>query len=310
VLLSACGTTVPLTDLRGAAQGLDGSSPVTSGTVVGARNVDTPTSAGTAGSIRRPPAAEAQAGDRTGSVGTLTSAGPPRPGARLLVGIPYLDQQQTSAFTAGFGTGLESGDDKVNYQILIDDLNRQGGVLGAKVVPVFHRIDFTQSQALYEQEACTDFTQDHKVSFVLSGTSPTLTRCLVARGVGVLGDGSQVNTRDYDSMPYYVQPGSFALDRLAAIQAREFTEMGLFAGPTKARVGVLFYDLPTYRFAEKVLVDGLKRRGVQVVAEEAFHYAASTQDLGQTQGQVQSAVLKFRSQGVTHVVGVELNAWL
>jgi hypothetical protein len=86
--------------------------------------------------------------------------------------------------------------------------------------------------------------------------------------------------------------------------------MGLFRGALPAKVGVLFYDVPSYRLAAKVLVDGLKQRGVEVIAEEAFHQAGSTQDLGQTQAQVQSAVLKFKTIGVTHVVGVELNAWL
>ncbi len=232
------------------------------------------------------------------------------PQTALAVGIPYLDQQQANTFTAGFGSGLEGGDDKLNYQILIDDVNKTGGILGRKVVPWFHRIDFSQSAAQYEQEICTDFTQDHKVSFVLNGNSPTLSKCLIDKGVAVVGDGSQINTRDYEAMPYYAQPGSFSLDRLAALQASEFTKMGLFAGPTPARVGVLFYDLPTYKFAEKILVEGLEKRGVEVVEEQAFHYAASSQDLGQTQAQVQSAALKFRQSGVTHVVGVELNAWL
>lgn len=230
--------------------------------------------------------------------------------APLKVGIPHLDQQQSDAFTAGFGSGLEGGDDRANFQALLDDLNAAGGILGRKVVPVFHTIDFTQSAAQYEQEICTDFSQDRRVSFVLVGGSPTLSRCLIDKGIGVVGDGSQVNTRDYDSMRHYVQPGSFALDRLAALQASEFTRMGLFRGAAPARVGILHYDLPSYHFAKDVLVKGLRERGVAVVEEQAFHYAASTQDLGRTQAQVQSAALKFKASGVTHVLGVELNAWL
>jgi hypothetical protein len=315
VSLAACGSTMQQSGAQVVVPGLD------AGTGDAAPAVGTSQPSGADASLGSPRSTSAVAP----SVGTGAPTGPaagspdapavgtargPVSGDPLKVGIPYLDQSQTNTFTAGFGSGLESGDDKVNFQVLIDEVNKQGGILGHKVVPVFHRIDFSESAAQYEQETCTDFTQDHKVSFVLNGNSPTLTKCLVDKGVAVLGDGSQVNTRDYDAMRYYVQPGSFALDRLAALQASEFTKMGLFSGPTPARVGVLFYDLPTYRAAEKVLVAGLKQRGVQVVEEQAFHFAASTQDLGQTQAQVQSATLKFRSSGVTHVVGVELNAWL
>jgi hypothetical protein len=307
--LAACGTTVQQSATAQLGPGLDATPLSTPGAsspslpAAGAAQPGTPGRAPT-NSSRGPSSAVG-----TGSVAADLPA-VPLSGGTLAVGIPYLDQQQTSTFTAGFGSGLESGDDKANYQVLIDELNKQGGVLGHKVVPVFHRIDFTESAAQYEQETCTDFTQDHRVAFVLNGSSPTLSKCLIEKGVGVLGDGSQVNTRDYETMRSYVQPGSFALDRLAALQASEFTKMGLFSGTVPARVGVLFYDVPTYRAAERVLVAGLKQRGVQVVEEQAFHYAASTQDLGQTQAQVQSATLKFRSSGVTHVVGVELNAWL
>lgn len=228
----------------------------------------------------------------------------------IKVGVPHVDAQQASAFTASFGGNLATGDDKRNFQILLDDLNARGGILGRKVVPHFHTIDINQQQAVYEQAACTDFTQDNRVAFVLVGQSPTLADCLIRRGVGVVGDGSQLNTADYDKIPYYVQSGSYALDRLALLQAREFTKMGLFKGTVPAKVGILYYDLPTYRFAEKVLAKELRALGVEVVVEEAFAYAASVDALAGSQAQVQNAVLKFRSRGVTHVVGVELNAFL
>jgi hypothetical protein len=86
--------------------------------------------------------------------------------------------------------------------------------------------------------------------------------------------------------------------------------MGLFKGTVPARVGVLYYDVPSFRYAESILKSELKRRGITVAAEEAFHQPSSTQDVGQTEAQVQGAVLKFKAQGVTHVVAVELNAWL
>ena len=312
--LAACGTTVPTTRQAAPSQELGG---VSSGTTT-----SLPTSGPSGVTPEAGSAAGGTAAARNGGAGgdgvpvaggaptAVAGPGAALAGGTLLVGVPYIDQQQSSAFTAGISSGLETGDPKANYQFLVDDLNKQGGILGRKVAIVFHRVDPTESQVQYEQETCTDFAQDHRVPFVLGGLPPTLAKCLIDKGVGVLGEGGQVNTRDYERMRYFVQPGSIALDRLARLQASEFTRMGLFKGTVPARVGILYYDVPAYRYAESVLVGELKKRGIQVAAEEAFHQPGSTQDVGQTEGQVQAAVLKFKAEGVTHVVAVELNAWL
>jgi len=316
--LAACGSTVQQsTSNVGLSPGLDGAAAnqgatgaTSSAGLPGGASVGSPGSAGgTSGLGTSTAASGAGSATATGSLGASPLAAP-KAGKPLLIGIPYVDQQQSSAFTAGIGSGLETGDPKANFQLLVDILNSQGGILGHKVVIVFHRVDPTESQIKYEQETCADFTEDRKVPFVLGGVSPTLAKCLIGRGVGVLGEGGQVNTGDYEKMRYWVQPGSISLDRLAALQASEFTKMGLFKGAIPAKVGVLYYDVPAYRNAEKVLVDGLRQRGVNVLVEEAFHQPGSTQDVGQTEAQVQSAVLKFKTAGITHVVGVELNAWL
>jgi len=313
--LAACGSTVQTAGQIAPGQELGGAAPSTAGTdlssggsVAGGGAVG---GSGTSVSGSGPAATGTAAGvDGSTGPGTGPAVSIPSASKTLLVGVPYVDQQQSSAFTAGISSGLQTGDPKANYQFLVDDLNKQGGILGRKVVIVFHRVDATESQVQYEQETCTDFAQDHRVPFVLGGLSPTLAKCLIDKGVAVLGDGGQLNTKDYATMRYFVQPGSIALDRLAQLQASEFTKMGLFKSTVPARVGILYYDVPSFRYAEGVLKAGLQQRGIQIAAEEAFHQPSSTQDVGQTEAQVQAAVLKFKAEGVTHVVAVELNAWL
>jgi hypothetical protein len=232
--------------------------------------------------------------------------------APILVGLPYLDQQQASAITAAIGKGLATGDTKGEYEALIADLNKRGGVLGHPVKLVEYRVDPTSAQAQYEQGACATFTQDNHVLVTLSAAlSLNYMRCVVKGGGAVVGaDWSNLVQADYASLQYVLQPDAIALDRLARIQADQFSAMGLFQSSQPVKVGVLYFDLPDFAAAEKVLEASLAAKGVTVADRSAFHYVASTNDITPTESQVENAVLKFRSEGITHVIGVETNAWL
>ena len=110
-----------------------------------------------------------------------------------------------------------------------------------------------------------------------------------------------------------LQPDAIALDRLARIQADQLVAIGPVRVPiSPAKVGVLYFEDPApFAAAEKVLEQELARRGVQVADRASLPaMSPSASDVGPTQTQVQNAVLRFRSEGITHVIGVETNAWL
>ncbi|MCU1594583.1 MAG: hypothetical protein JWO12_1975, partial [Frankiales bacterium] len=325
IAAAACGTTVPRTAQVDAGQNVgqdlgstatttggdqaSGSSSLPGGTSSsqtssgGSSNPGTPAGVGSSSSG---PVQSGSLGSGPSAKGSAAAAKAP-----LLVGIPYVDQSQSSTFTGAIGAGLATADDKAIYTLLIKNLNARGGVNGHKVVAVFHRVDPTQNSADYSAAACADFTQDHHVSVVFIAFSLDLDRCVIKAGAAVIGnDPSGVNRADYAQLKYVLQPDAIALDQLAELQASEFTAMGLFSSPTPAKVGILYFDEPHYIAAEKVLEAGLAKRGVKVVDREAFHYVASTQDVGQTESQINSAVLRFQADGVTQVLGVETNAWL
>jgi hypothetical protein len=87
-------------------------------------------------------------------------------------------------------------------------------------------------------------------------------------------------------------------------------KLGYFKATTPVKVGVLYEDTPAYRTAEKVLEQTLAQQGIKVEVSQGFSPVSSRGDIGSVESQVQSSVLRFRSRGVTHVLGVETNAWL
>lgn len=320
VAAAGCGSTVPLASQQDLSQG----GALGSGT--GSTSSDAGPAGVGSGGVASPGVGSAGAGTAAGgaaasSTGPATGAGSSaetatgtrvvQAKAPIVVGIPYVDQQQSNSLTSSVGTGLNSADDKAIYNVLLKRLNARGGILGHKVVPLFHAVDVTQNEADYSAAACADFTQDHHVDIIFVAGDQALDKCAMKAGVAVVGaDMSTQNSADYARLGYVQQPDAIALDDLARLQAREFTAMGLFASPAPAKVGVLYYEEPHFVAAEKILESELAKRGVQVVKREAFHYVASSQDVGQTESQIGNAVLSFRSAGVTQVVGVETNAWL
>ena len=325
-LLAACGTTVPYQRLGTGEYGnggLSNSSVESTGNAATAGNAavaapGTATGSSGGGSAASPSSVSGSNSATTGPSGaspqgvTGISAPPLAPNAPVQVGIPYVNQQEANTLTSGIGSGLESADDQAIYTQLIDQVNSQGGVLGHPIKPIFHTIDPTQSEPQWEQSACSDFVQDHHVLVALgAAASINYMRCVTQGGAAVLGaDWSNLLQSEYQQLQWVEQPDAIALDRLARLQATQFKAEGLFSSPTPAKVGVLYFDVPEFATAESILEHSLAAEGVKVVDRQAFNWVGSSQDVGATETQVQNAVLKFHSEGITQVIGVETNAWL
>jgi len=311
-LTAACGTTVPAAGGSSGGAGLDGlTSPAPLSSALpadpGGRAASVP--GGTA---------VAPVGGAVAEPGTVGGTLPAVPGGvragdgPVSVGIAYVDAGASNAFVSSIGKGLATGDTRASMQLRITDLNTRGGILGRKVVPVWHEVDINSGPGQYEQAACSAFTQDHKVHYVMDlGMGAVFQSCMSRAGIGVLFTGqSLMTTQGFARYPGFVMPDAVALERVSRIQAERFTRMGFFGNLATARVGVLYYDHPEFAAAEQVLERELKARGVVVAERRALHYVDETSDVGQTVSEANSAVLAFRSAGVTHVLAVEQNAWL
>lgn len=54
---------------------------------------------------------------------------------------------------------------------IIDQINRNGGVAGRKLVPLYYDFKSTDDKQVASQAACTYWTQDHKAFVFLAGSN-------------------------------------------------------------------------------------------------------------------------------------------
>lgn len=328
--LTACGSTVPLSrTVAGNATSAFGSS---SGTTLlpgnGATGAD---STGVAGANSGTPAAgsSGESGSSSPSAGDSTTGGSSHGfgtsaavtqstkaitgAAPIRVGIPYLNSSETNAFTSSVGSGLSTNDPSQLYTAYIDRLNSGGGILGHKVVPVYYSISPYENTTQIAQAACNYFTQDDKVSFVMSGPLDQFYSCLNSRGVAVLNDaaGDETAEAELAAEPLALLPESIGLDRLARIDAVQLDQMGFFGNAVTDKLGVLYFD------NDQDSVDGynalkaaLAAEHVPIAESESISEAADTSGVGAMEAQVSSAELKFKAEGVNEVTCEETTPWI
>jgi hypothetical protein len=323
LVLSGCGTTVPvgqrardasslgLGDVVPSASGAatasggPGGSPAPGGT-----NSSAP--AGGPGGGPLPTAARGVSGGpgRTPvGVGTGT----------ITIGVSYA--ANAGAANAAFGgNGITTGDEKTEAQTVIADLNAHGGLLGRKVVPLFYVRDAqsTQPSADQAQAECTFYTQDHRVFAVLQGNGPIdwqTKTCLQRKGVPAitahitsLDDEASVRTAHADVTGMSIRRMSTAM--LRAARSRSWlspwnSATASAGGVGTAKVGLLGYDLPeVHRAVTSVIAPGLRSQGASLIPTSTIYIPvpASTADTAASAASVQSAVLRMRNDGVTHLV--------
>jgi hypothetical protein len=344
LLLCACGTTVQQTagsvaggnggsassadglggvgapaaagaDLGAGAPGAGGVA--TGGGVTGAGGTTGGLAAGTSGAA----GAGAGAGTST-TVGGSSEQGPGVTASTISIGFPYT----TNAEAAGDALGVVAGggDQRAQWNLIIDDLNKHhGGILGRKVVPVFHGTDATSSDTYdaQEQDACSDYHEDHKVFAVIGSVGGVLRACTEkARAVNVYEDLNDASAPTFAEFPHYVEVGNLRLDRQARNWPAMLAAQGYFAkwdtntggpGVAPVKVGVLSFAEPASRYAlTKALLPTLASAGYRDVVTQEIASPKSTQDSGPTISAIQAAVLKFRQSGVTHFLPLDIGAGL
>ncbi|HWA65727.1 MAG TPA: hypothetical protein VG899_05085 [Mycobacteriales bacterium] len=239
-----------------------------------------------------------------------TSALPPGP---ITIGVPYLDSGSTNTLTAAIGKGLAANDPKALMSAYLANLNAHGGVLGHQIEASYLSLNpYGQTDQL-DQQACSHFTEDVKVSVVLGqqlGTS--LYSCLSKAGVAVI-DGSigpELSTRQFDEAPLLIMPDNVALDRLARVMVPRLIA-DKFIGASSDKLGVLYYD------NEQSSVDGLHAlesamaaHGLKVADAFGITKGSSDAGLAAMEAAVQGAELRFRVEGINRVMCVEATPWM
>jgi len=253
-----------------------------------------------------------------------TFAGPGLTDRSITVGVIY--PTNVAARGAALGvTNVNTGDPLAEQKAIIKDINASGGIGGRKLLYVAHAVDATSTEtyAQQDQEICADFTQDHKV-FAMIGdyVGDTLHECLNKAGAGqvVESAGLITSTSTYRRFPYFVAPSTLRQDRVAAQWVPALVNENYFQkwdpttgqpGVAPVRVGIIALDTPENRYAvEKVLKPELKTAGYPAFDTAYLTEPQGTSDSGSTLSDVQSAVLKFRSDNVTHLLPFDSAAGL
>jgi hypothetical protein len=305
LLVTGCGTTVPMTSTRtgagpdelggpaapGAQSQTQGSSPqAPPGSDAPAGGSGT---TGRGGGVGAPPA--------PGSVPTSTSGPVATSRAPVRVGLLYIDGADTLAGSLGI-SGLTTGDTRAQARAIVSHLDSHGGLAGRRIDLRYGRMDAASLSSDIEgthAQACSALTEDEKVAYVVSYVqlSSTQLACYAKRGVTVLNDQSSVlDSTGAQYASTFGSPGELALGRATEQLVDALWRRGWLT--SKSKVGTFVYDTPDGALLEtRHLVPALARHGLTPVVK-----ARSSNDAG---GANQSGtVVKMASQGVDRVIPI------
>jgi hypothetical protein len=337
-ILAGCGSRVPLSEREGNASlgGAQGGNGTASLQAQGGGNGAAGPNgaiggAGAAGGIGGAPGSGSTAGGAIGSGGgsAAAAAGSTALGVSattISIGYPYSTTAPLAAFSAACSACSSFGNETYFPQFfdtLAADLNAKGGILKHKVVFKGYAYNSTapasdsSSAAQFEQAACNNFSHDTPVFAVLfiSLDPEVLAPCLSKNHVSLIAPYDWEDGKDLNKLLLYA-PGAgvdypFMKVFLQRLKAQSYfggwnTTTG---GPgTTTKIGVVNFNDPGWVGQGTALLQAMKDLGIKVDPQDILTYSAELDTQSQN---VQNAVLKFRADGVTHVLGSAANGlWM
>ena len=309
IAAAACGTTVPQAARVSAPAGslqepAGGAADVASSPAPGQSGRQPTRSDGT-------PAAGGVGSPVAGVVATPVPTAVPdssRITTPIQIGIFITKNASTFYDSAGL-SAVSLGDTQKVAQLVVDEVNRTGGIAGRKVVPVWAVIDATSTTPADQQEqaACSTWTEDAHVFAAVSplenGNGP-LMACLQRRGVAFLQENEVMfDDGDFAQRSLLYTPGMVSGTRAAAIYADRLQALGYFDKGT--RLGIVRDDTEqAKRAVADQLRPGLRRAGITPVEEAVVPYPAA----GDQVAQVQNIVLRFKAENIDHILFFESGA--
>jgi hypothetical protein len=243
------------------------------------------TGAGSPGTAAAPPAVH-------GSGVTATS---------IFLGIPYCSDCSSANAALGAG-GEDYGDPREYYKVALADVNDRGGVLGRKLVPVWHEISASQNIDASSQAMCETFFKDNKVLMVFM-RGEIVYEC--AKKAGAIVSGGDASGPVFDRYPNMFAPATIRHERLGAVTVKAMVKAGWHKPEPKwptGRIGLITWDNNDYKYAMATgWLPALKESGLK--AEDVRYIAVPQSDksLADASAAISSAVLAFREKGIDHV---------
>ena len=254
----------------------------------------------TARGVREP------SGDASSSIERPARAGPANK-PPLKIGLMY--STDTNAALAAIGANTQTGDARKINGVVLDYINKTGGLAGHPLRAAFHNVSATDSSAVISQKACTQWTEDDHVFVAVPAASVqdnnVMRTCLARAGVPSIYPNFYNETPDseYVKTPLWFETQSLSLEAWARTYVAGLDRQGFFKG---SKVGLVYDEEARFtRVAEQVLIPALKKAGANVVSTARSHIHDAN-DLGSGSSQMSNIALKFRGAGVTHVMFFEV----
>lgn len=244
-------------------------------------------------------------------------------GRKLEVGFVVVAADGDAVLSSFGASSLSFGNQPAVVTAVVNEVNAQGGILGERVVPVVFQVKTTSADsfATQAQAACASFFDDHHVRLVVASSlyqEPALLECTSRHRVALINGGGLdlMNAQQHRQFPLALVPAGIDLDRLQGAYVDSLAGQGFFSGWDTAlasaasanpvKIGVLYGDASGQSdVVRNSLVPALTRHRLPVAATFQGHSPTSVADTARTAQDMQSAVLRFRQAGVTHIVAVD-----
>lgn len=329
VSLSACGSTVRgglgVTAAGQSLSGLDGLSAdgLSTPTPLDEQNLPDGATGGFAsptGAIAQPGAVGGNSAGVPGSgsaTGGSAGVGPNGRGvtaSTITIGILTTEGEAGFASSLGVSASGTSFTQREAIDVVVAEVNARGGVLGRKLAVADHPVDiatFASDPDRVVQEVCTDFAQDRPVFAIVTSVAPIgLIQCAAKMGSPVITTGGVAaifqHVYDANGARFLYGPGTITADRMSHLMVtslfgRNFfekwdTTKGGPGGIAPSKIGFIFPSNQAELYAR--YERELKTVGL-AVAEKVTYEGNLSAGLAATQ----SAILRFKAAGITHVFG-------
>ena len=241
--------------------------------------------------------------------GTSVSGGPPvaAPGewgpgitdSRIYIGQFYADAG--AANEAAFGTGI-SADSRKPYNAMAEWVNERGGILGREVEMLYYELKAEQDINQQAQAACSHWTEDHEIFFFFGADANGIMRECAHENGGVMPlPGGSSLPGDFQTYPNYFEISGLNFYRAGNVTVKGLDNEGYYKD---AKLGIVLWDQRDYKAAlQNGYLPELRKIGVSGHTEPAYiSPPQQLQDLAATSADINAAVLRFQSEGVTHVM--------
>lgn len=239
----------------------------------------------------------------------------------MRVGVIYLKGLDQAY--AALGASSATSDSRVTYGAVFSYLNAHGGAGGVKLLPSYYAVDASSStsQASQVEAACSHFTSDQRVDIVVSytrGSGGSLAHCLETHRIPLVNGFPESGSNDatFRTNRMYWEPSQLTLDTLGGLMAEHligshYVDARWPSAPnctavTDPRIGVVTIDRPEWRDAySHGLAPAFKAKGHPIYDTVFVTVSGSTaEQVSDAASGAQSAVLKFASECIDHVVFV------